>query len=496
MPLPAFLHHALATSRATFHRLLPALLLICQVAPAQPAPPSTTSATLPPRIATALARARMDADSLGLWIAPVGQDTPRLAHRADSLIHPASLMKLVTTGAALDLLGPLYTWSTPVYLDGTLGRDGVLQGSLILQGRGDPRLTQERVWLLLRQIRQQLGVREIRGDIVLDRSAFQIPPVDPAAFDGEPTKPYNVRPDALQLNQKSLLLTLRPLPAEGVALVSVEPALDGFSTTSTVPLSPAADCGDWRGQLQADLRDPARLRLAGRYPAACGTRTWPIAYADPSAYNARLLAAMWRDLGGVLRGRVRDGITPAGLVPALEFASPTLPEVVRDMNKYSNNVIAQHLLLTLGLTQRGSGTWETARAVATGAVQERAGCAADELRLDNGSGLSRDERITPRCLGRVLQWGWNSAWMPELLASLPVAGIESTARRAAAVSGRAHLKTGSLANVNALAGVIDLPGGQRQVLVAIINHPLAGSEDGKSVLDAVLRWSLQDREAP
>ena len=134
-------------------------------------------------------------------------------------------MKLLTTAAALDLLGPAWSWSTPVWLQGTV-TNGVLDGNLVIKGSGDPKLVLERIWLLLRRVQQQ-GVREIRGDIVLDRSAFAVPERDPAEFDGEALRPYNVRPDALLLNYKALLLTFTPDPARGVARVAVEPPLAG-----------------------------------------------------------------------------------------------------------------------------------------------------------------------------------------------------------------------------------------------------------------------------
>lgn len=461
---------------------------------AQAAGPAASSApaapaALPATIVAALAQAGIGEDGLSLWIAPVGSPTPRLAHRADTLVNPASLMKLVTSGAALDLLGPTYTWRTGVYLDGTL-RQGVLHGNLWLRGGGDPRLIQERLWLLLRQVRQ-LGLTEIRGDLLLDRSAFRVTPIDPGAFDGEPLKPYNVRPDALQLNQKAVLLRLRPDVTQGLAQVSMEPPLAGVSLPASVALAPGAGCNDWRTSLQADFSDSTRIRFAGRYPAGCTEQIWPLAYADPASYDARLLGALWAELGGRLSGKVRDASLPAGLLPAFEFESEPLAVVLRDMNKYSNNVIAEHLFLTLGLTQRGSGSIEAAREVVSGWVRERAGCQDGALRLDNGSGLSREARITAHCLAQVLQQGWASPWMPELVGSLPIAGIEGTAKRAVSASGRAHLKTGSLADVAALAGYVDPPDGPRQVVVAIIHHPQAGQPAARAALDAVLAWLLR-----
>ena len=217
-------------------------------------------------------------------------------------VNPASLLKLATTAAALDLLGPASTWATPVWLAGPL-RDGVLDGPLVIKGNGDPKLVLERVWLLLRRVRA-LGVSEIRGDIVLDRSAFTIPATSPADFDGEPLRPYNVHPDALLLNYKSLVLTFAPDAARGIASVAAEPPLAGVAVDASVPLLPIETaCGDWRGALKADFADPSRLRFAGAYPVACGERVWPIAYADPASYNARIIEALWRELGGRLGGR-------------------------------------------------------------------------------------------------------------------------------------------------------------------------------------------------
>jgi D-alanyl-D-alanine carboxypeptidase/D-alanyl-D-alanine-endopeptidase (penicillin-binding protein 4) len=332
----------------------------------------------------------------------------------------------------------------------------------------------------------------VAGDIVLDRSAYAIPAVDPAAFDGEPLKPYNVRPDALMVNQKSVLLNFRPDAARGVARVSPDMALAGVQWPATVPLGAGA-CGDWRSGLQLDATDPARPRFGGRLPASCGEKGWPLASSDPASFNARAIEAQWRALGGRLRGQVREGRTPTGATLVAEALSPALPEVLRDMNKHSNNVIAQQLMLALSPGQPDApATWEGARAEVQALAQSQ-GCRDDELVIDNGSGLSREERISARCLGRLLQWAWGRPWMPELLGSLPVAGIETTARRVTSAAGQAHLKTGSLNNVAALAGVVHGPDGHRHVVVVMVNHPLAASAEARAVLDAVVGWSLAPR---
>ena len=451
-------------------------LALCHVLPAR------AQTDLPDPVRAALAQAQLPEDSLYAWVAPVEGGPAWLAHQSDTLAHPASVMKVVTSMAALDRLGPLFQWRTPVYTDGT---------HLYLQGRGDPRLVNERLWSLLRQVMAVTGP-VLRGDWVLDHGAFAIPAVEAGAFDGEPLKPYNVRPDALLVNQKSLLLHLRPDPARGVARVWSDTALAGVLWPATVPLA-TGPCQDWRNGLKLDLGEPLRPRFQGSLPASCGEKVWPLAWPDAAGFNARAVEALWSGLGGRLPGPVRAGTVPAGATLVAESLSPALPEVLRDMNKHSNNAIAQHLLLALSPGQPAQpATWEGARAEVQALVQAH-GCREGELVIDNGSGLSREERISPRCLGRLLQWAWTQPWMPELLGSLPVAGIETTARRVTSASGRAHLKTGSLNNVAALAGVVHGADGRRHAVVVVLNHPLAAGAPARAVLDAVVGWSLLPR---
>ena len=450
-------------------------------------------AALPPELDAALARARIPREAVALLVVDAeGRQPPRLSHRAAAAVNPASMMKLVTTFAALELLGPAYSWSTPVYLDGAV-RDGVLQGNLYIRGQGDPKLVVERLWLLLRRV-QGLGIREIAGDIVLDRSAFDTVTQDPAAFDGEPLRPYNAAPDALLLNFKSVVMTFVPDRQARQALVHYDPPLAGVQMQTTVPLV-LADCTDYRAALQADFSDPARIRFGGSFPASCGERVWPVAYADPRSYAARAVEGLWREMGGKLAGRVRDGPVPAGLRPAFELASPPLAELIRDINKYSNNVMAQQLFLTLGLPPRngpapGAATLASARAAVLAWWKERFGD-ADAPVLDNGSGLSRSERISAQALARLLQAAWTTPVMPELLSSLPVSGVDGTLRsRRGRASGSAHLKTGSLRDVAGVAGYVHAASGRRYVLVAIANHPNAGAFRG--AVEALLDWSVRD----
>ncbi len=478
-----------------------ALLAWTWTAPARAADaiaPAPAAWSVPAPIAEALARARLPAGALALWVQPVDAAAPSWGVNPDAGMNPASVFKLATTAAALDLLGPAWRWKTPVAFTGPV-RGGVLEGSLAIRGTGDPSLVLERAWLLLRQARDA-GVREIRGDIVLDHAAFAPPARAPGDFDGAPAEPYNVLPDALLLNYKAVTLSFTPDPAAGVARVAAEPPLAGVAADAAVPLL-RGPCGDWRGGLRLAADDPSRWHLAGGYPEACGARDWPVAYADPASYDRRLVEALWRELGGKLDGQVRDGPFPAGTPPAFEAASPPLASVIRDINKFSNNVMAEQLFLTLAAQVRPGGadtaagvTEDEARAVLAGWLRARLGAAADGLVVVNGSGLARETRISARALGLLLQWAWRSPAMPEFASSLPLNGIDGTLRRSGSTPGRAHLKTGSMRGVAAVAGYVLADTGRRYVLVAIVNDPNAGA--ARPVLDAAIDWVARDPAAP
>ncbi|TXH87503.1 MAG: D-alanyl-D-alanine carboxypeptidase/D-alanyl-D-alanine-endopeptidase [Rhodoferax sp.] len=468
-----------------------------------------TAQPLPAEVQAALARAKVPLDAVAVHIASVqGNATPRLSHRATAPMNPASVMKLVTTSAALDLLGPSYQWRTPVYLEGPV-RDGVLQGNLVIQGQGDPKLVLERLWLLLRRV-QGLGIQSVAGDIVLDRSAFEVPPADPSQFDGEPLRPYNATPDALLLNFKAVVMTFTPDLDTGVARVQYDPPLAGVQMPATVPLLQAtdkkgekgADCSDYRASLKADFADPTRIRFGGAFPASCGERTWPVAYADPASYSLRAVQGMWQSMGGKLQGIVRFGSlgNPAAK-PAFEASSEALGLIVRDINKFSNNVMAQQVFLALGRAAPDA-TPEPGVALLGGASFARSQATLQQWwqarlpgttppELENGSGLSRRERIAAQSLAQLLQLAFAAPWMPELMASLPISGVDGTLKRMKTRTPvSAHLKTGSLRDVTALGGFVLGASGKRYVLVALVNHPNALA--ARPALDALVEWTARD----
>lgn len=456
---------------------------------------------LPAGVLKTLRLAQVPPSALSVVVAPVPSDTsttqaaePRLSHHPHNSVNPASVMKLFTTYAALSLLGPDHIWRNRVYTDGPV-RDGVLHGNLIVRGSGDPKLVMERLQALLVQV-QAAGVREVRGDMVLDRSVFDVRERS-EPFDDEPLRPYNVGPDGLLLNFKAVIYKFTPDPANGHVQVRFEPPLAGLSVTPQLPLT-STPCSDWRRQVQADFSQPLQVRFTGGYPASCGEREWPVAFPEPAQYAPRVLQAMWAGAGGQLSGQVRYGTRPTHARLLLEAPSLPLSEVIKDINKFSNNVMAQQLYLSLSSEMGAPGRFEASRLRLS--QWWRHGFPGHvEPVLENGSGLSRTERSTAHALTALLQAADASPHARAFTDSLAVAGVDGTAARLkdrhpqSPVIGNAWLKTGSLRDVVSVAGYVQGQSGQRYTLVAVLHHPHA--HQARAAMDQLLEWTVRDLDS-
>ncbi|HXZ51961.1 MAG TPA: D-alanyl-D-alanine carboxypeptidase/D-alanyl-D-alanine-endopeptidase [Burkholderiales bacterium] len=451
---------------------------------------------LPAEVASALRAAGIPESSVAVVVQRVGAARPTLSLNAGRAMNPASVMKLVTTYAALELLGPAYRWKTEVYASGAQ-QGGVLDGQLILKGYGDPHLTFEDFWRMLLGLRER-GLRELRGDLVLDRSWFEPGPYDPAAFDGKPFRPYNVGPDALLLNFNSLRFEFLPDAERGAVQVIAEPRPPALDVENALRVT-QGPCGDWEDEL-GERFDPisgsvdgvGRLRafFGGSYALSCGEKKRNFALFAHRDYVAGVFRQLWEQLGGSWTGAAREGELPEGARLVLTHESPPLGEIVRYMNKFSNNVMARQLYLTLAAESAGPPARPEAAGAAVAALLARQGLAAPELVMDNGSGLSRDGRISAATLAKLLQAAFASPVMPEFVSSLPIAGLDGTLRKYMKddpVAGRAHVKTGSLSDARAIAGYIDDRSGRRQVVVMLVNHEHA--RDAQPAMEALLRWT-------
>jgi D-alanyl-D-alanine carboxypeptidase/D-alanyl-D-alanine-endopeptidase (penicillin-binding protein 4) len=451
--------------------------------------PALAARELPAPVREALAAAGVPLGAVAAVVEPVGDGAPAVSHNAGASMNPASVMKIVTTYAALDLLGPAFTFRTEAYTSGELS-GGVLNGNLHIRGGGDPKLTYDRVWRMARQMRGR-GLREIRGDIVLDRSYFAPAAHDPARFDNDPRRAYNAGADALLVNFNAI--NFRFIPEGNAVRVVAEPDLPNVEIASRLRVS-AEPCVNFRRDLAHDAVEIgllATVTFSGTYPAACGERALPLAIFDGARFTESTLRWLWTEAGGVLRGNVRAGPVPPEAQLLLRQESEPLANLVRDMNKFSSNVMARHLFLALSAEPGGFGGEPAASARIVSAWLRGRRIEAPELAIENGSGLSRNERVSAATLAAVLRQAWSHAVMPEMMSSLPVLALDGTlrSRRARGAAGQAHLKGGTLTDVQSVAGYVLDHEGRRWVVAMMINHARAGAAQG--ALDALVEWTYE-----
>jgi serine-type D-Ala-D-Ala carboxypeptidase/endopeptidase (penicillin-binding protein 4) len=444
---------------------------------------------LPLELTRALEREGIPLSAVGLYVQDLAGTEPLLTHRPEQPMNPASLMKLVTTYSALELLGPAYTWKTELYATGL--QTGGIAGDLIVKGYGDPRLTVEDFWLALRELRAR-GLREIRGDLVLDDTYFDVEESDPNAFDGQGYRAYNVIPKALLVGFNAVNFRFVPDSDQGIVRVLAEPDLPPVHTINRMTLKSGTCPSDWRGAIGKDVSatpSAATVIFAGTFFADCGEKAVSLNLLSGANYTFALFQLLWRELGGSIAGGVRAGQVPQGARLLARRESRSLAEAARDINKFSNNVMARQLLLTLGAERAGvPGSVRGASAVIKKWLEAKKQDFS-ELVIENGAGLSRTERISAGHLGQLLLSASRSSVMPEFVASLPLAALDGTLTRRfenQSIRGQAHLKTGSLEGVKTMAGYVLDRLGRRVVVVFLVNHPRAAWAEGAQ--DALLEW--------
>ena len=439
---------------------------------------------LPSTVLQALREAGVPPESFAAVALPLTHAARPWRHRVEVPMAPASTMKLVTSIVALDRLGTSFRGSTELRSAAPLV-GGMLQGDLVLKGGADPDLGVPQFWALLLELKQQ-GISTIAGDLLIDRTLFRPPRMDLGVppFDETPEFAYNDIPDAVQLAGN--LLTLDLSSTADTLRVQPLPALPGLDITSRMTLL-ATPCDGWEdGWKPATVQragERTSIELQGSYPANC-TQRIELQVIDRVELAERLMRTLWQGLGGTWAGHARDAATPADARLLARRESRPWGELLRGMNKQSDNVLARLLFLQLGVPQMAAAPQATTAELAAREVRRwlaERHIDARGLVLDNGSGLSRSERITPLQLASMLKVAHASPWAPDLLMSLPVAGVDGTARTRltnSPAAGWARLKGGTLRNVVSLAGYVRDPQGRTWAVAMMVNHDNASRARG------------------
>lgn len=412
-----------------------------------------------------------------------------LSHLDDVPRNPASTIKLYTTLVALDLLGPAYTWKTGLYARGEI-KNGVLDGDLLLKGNGDPFLVTERVWQMLRELRRR-GVRDITGHLLIDDSYFDVPPTDPAAFDSQPLRAYNVTPSAVLMNFKVVRFGFEPDTDGSGVRIQAEPPLDNLAIDNRLKLV-RGHCRGFQRGISVNANDAVdRMIFSGSFPSGCKRYSMSRTALDHRRFAYGLIRSLWEEAGGSIARGWKEGLVLEDEEPLFEFPSVPLSAAINRVNKYSNNVMARQLLYTLSAeANEPPGTEEGGLHVVRDWLAER-NLKSDDFEMENGAGLSRESRLNAAEFGALLRYAWRQPYMPEFVASMAITGLDGTARKRLAdrnIRGLAHLKTGSLDDVSAVAGYMQSASGRRFSVVMLQNHTDIHRGPGDEGHIALLKW--------
>jgi D-alanyl-D-alanine carboxypeptidase/D-alanyl-D-alanine-endopeptidase (penicillin-binding protein 4) len=428
-------------------------------------------------------------DSLSIYVQDVDSGEVVLSWKDDVPRNPASTMKLLTTLVGLDTLGPNYRWTTDIFALGEL-EDGRLAGDLLIRGHGDPFLVTERVWQMLRLVRQA-GIHAIDGNLLLDDSYFEVPEYDPSEFDRQPLRAYNVGPNALLMNFKVVRYWFEPDHDRDAVRVWVDPPLENLRVENRLALR-RGYCGGYQRGITITANEAIdKMIFSGRFPTGCKSYAMDRTALSHHEFAYGLFTSVWRESGGEFKGGWMNAKAPEDAEPIVSFRSLPLAEIISRVNKNSNNVMARQILYTLSAEVLGApGTESGGRKVVENWLADT-GIEFPTLRLDNGAGLSREARVSAREFGALLELAWQKPYMPEYLASMAVSGLDGTLRRRfddEQLTGQAHLKTGSLDHVAAIAGYLQAESGRRFSVVMLHNHDDVHRGPGEEAQIALLRW--------
>ncbi|MEN9433857.1 MAG: D-alanyl-D-alanine carboxypeptidase/D-alanyl-D-alanine-endopeptidase [Pseudomonadota bacterium] len=450
--------------------------------------PSSTLGHLPEKVAALIQKYKIPTNELSILIQDVSSPKPLIEYEIDIPRNPASTMKLLTTWTALKVLGPAWRWKTEVWTRGTL-TNGVLKGDVILKGYGDPYLIYENFWQLMFDLRAK-GLKDIQGNLIIDNSYFDVPEQALQQFDKTPERVYNALPSALMFNFQATRFLLSPSPTNGKVDITTFPAAASLKIDNQMTLH--------EGRCTEDNYSPVFVRqgvdsmlIRGAYATECGQQFIMRLMSNPTTHAAQAFRQFWQQLGGTISGSDSVGAVQSGDQLYYTYHSTPLIDQIRAINKWSNNVMTRQLLLTLGAqgvgvpgtTAKGSDVVKT--------YLTSVGINTQGLVIENGAGLSRNERLTARQMAQMLGLIWRDPYMPEFVSSLPLLGEDGTLLkrfRHQSLRGQAHLKTGTLSDVTALSGFLLTQSGKQ--LIVVIQHHGSHTSAGRAVQDALLEWAF------
>lgn len=504
--------------RPYLHHYLVILATLFWVASFSAAADNAALLDIPKSVSNSLERNQIPKDAISISVIEIEHERPGkhiskniLGWRSEVVMNPASTMKLLTTLSGLDILGPQYRWRTNIYTDGTI-RQGILKGNLYLQGAGDPKLIPEELAKMMREL-QSLGIQKIDGNLFFDRSAYSPSVMEHNTIDGESLRAYNVPPDPLLYAFRTLSFQLGKSRTADFIDISYTPALSQLRVANQMQLVDRP-CDNWKSNIGFKLDPEATnntdqaliANFSGAFPRSCKDVNFNIVALDANTFLTQGFAAAWELAGGTWAKPPigKDGNVPLAARLLLQFEGIKLADDVVDINKYSNNVMARQVLLTLALEKMGKPATTANGDLVIQSWLKQNGLNFTDLVIENGSGLSRNEAISAEQMNQLLLTARNLPVAEVFYNSLPIAGTDGTMRNRLLSQLRkflhlkkkpeARIKTGSLVDVRAISGYVLSKSGKMYAVTSFINHPNAWR--GLEAHDQLLTWLLEDGPEP
>src|SRR5512141_579681 len=448
-------------------------------------PPPEQARQLQQAIDEIVARTPLRAARASILVSSLDSGQALYARDADALLNPASNVKLFTSAAALARLGPEFRFETEVLADATPSSGAVR--TLYVRGKGDPSFVTERLWALAAEIEHR-GVRAVKGDIVTDDGYFDAAREGPGYDQEKGDRSYLAPVGALSLNFNVVAIHVAPGDRAGEkGRVEVEPASEYLTVENRTRTVKA---GSRRRVTPSSVALPngrQRVTVSGRLPVGSRDLVFYRRIDDPPAYFGWTLKRLLELRGVKVTGKVRRGAVPTTARVVTVADSESLGEIVRKLEKTSNNFVAEQLLKTLGAEKKGiPGTW-TKGVEAVEDFLAEAGIARGAYVMKNGSGLNDTNRFSARQTVTLLREMWRRfPLMADFLAALPVAGRDGTTRwRMETTDGRLRAKTGTLEGVTSLSGYVETAAHDRLVFSIPVNDFPARAHLTLRAVDAV-----------
>jgi len=470
---------------------------------------------IPKAVAASLDKNGIPQDAISISVSGIGAKNISkivLDWRGTEAMNPASTMKVLTTLTGLDVLGPQYRWRTMLFTDGNI-HQGVLKGNLYLQGTGDPKLIPEELARMMKGL-QDLGIQKIDGNLIFDRSAYAASVMEQSTIDGESLRAYNVAPDPLLYAFRTLSFQMGKSRTADFIDNDYTPALANFKIINEMQLVDRP-CDSWKKDIRIEISPESgnaspdqtiAAKFSGLFPRSCKEVGYNVVALDANTFLTRGFMAAWELAGGTWAQAPTgsNGTVPITARPLLQFEGINLANDVQDINKFSNNVMARQLMLTLALEKMGKpATTENGELVIQSWLKKM-GLQFPELVIENGSGLSHNEAISAQHMNALLITARNLPVADVFYNSLPLAGTDGTMKNRLMIQLRkflhlkkkpeAHIKTGSLSDVRAISGYVISKSGKMYVVTSFINHPNAWK--GLEAHDQLLAWLLEDGPEP